>query len=894
MKFAYRRDLDLTKRAGLQLLPSKTQSRLLLLLLLIAISILPTKATAQLAASSWPKTRANLANTGSSTASGTVGVAKWSSQLQGYLRCAPAVGADGNIYVGDDSGNFYSINASTGVINWTFPIPAGTSAGSNDVETTPAIAADGTIYFVTLGGDLFALNPNGSVKGVVPGSQTSNVAPTIGPDGTVYFVSSGGLLTAFDPATVNILWSVNIGSIGGTPAIAGDGTLYVGAANSLFSLDSATGATKWSVPIQIGNTQFSTLHPPILTSNAVILTGEYDVISISLTTQKILWDFNSFNQTSKALQYAPAISPDFSTVYLDIQGTCFAIDAATGNTKWHTTVSANGNHAGVVIVGGDGTVYDGVDNPTLAALSPAGGILWQINLYNGTQETTADMSMGPDGTVFISPQAPAGGPGLLRAVWGNDFATLTFNPSAVTGGGGSTGTITLAQNQPADITFHVTAPNGSPITGLPQDVTVSHLNKNVSQTFKVGTVPVASTQIIPVSASFAFGSISGPLTVNSPGLSSFTLYEPTGSIVGGTGSAEGTVFLNGYAPAGGINVQVSSDNAAAVVTSPANVGVNANSAIFFVQTKAVTAETIAHITVSLGGTSITQALKIEPVGLSTISCPSPIVSATSGTGTIYLNGPVPSGTWNISISSSSSNLTLTPATVSIISPASSGTFNYKAKTVLTASTVKITATYNGASISETVSLIPIQVASVTFNPTSVVGLTDPTGTVTINSPAPTGGTHVDLATSNDAVAGIPSYVTVLKGHTSVTFKASTHAVNANSSVSISATAGGVTKSAALTVTPPVITSVTLNPTSVKGPAPSTGTVKIGSEAPKGGLVVQLSSNSSNASVLASVMIPAGATSTTFKVTTKKVSATSSAMITASTSTGSKSADLTIK
>src|SRR5207237_9640603 len=103
----------------------------------------------------------------------------------------------------------------------------------------------------------------------------------------------------------------------------------------------------------------------------------------------------------------------------------------------------------------------------------------------------------------------------------------------------------------------------------------------------------------------------------------------------------------------------------------------------------------------------------------------------------------------------------------------------------------------------------------------------------------------------------------------------TSMVSVSTPVTISVTGGGVTRSATLTVnpagTPPpssTLSALTVNPTSVTGGNPSTGTVTLSSVAPAGGTVVSLSSNQPGAaSVPASVTVPAGATSPHLTVTT---------------------------
>ncbi len=80
---------------------------------------------------------------------------------------------------------------------------------------------------------------------------------------------------------------------------------------------------------------------------------------------------------------------------------------------------------------------------------------------------------------------------------------------------------------------------------------------------------------------------------------------------------------------------------------------------------------------------------------------------------------------------------------------------------------------------------------------------------------------------------------------------------------------------------PILSSLTLNPTSVVGGNSSQGTVTLSGAAPPGGAVVNLSSsNTTVATVPPSVTVLAGATSATFTVTTSAVAAPTSVTISA--------------
>jgi len=90
-----------------------------------------------------------------------------------------------------------------------------------------------------------------------------------------------------------------------------------------------------------------------------------------------------------------------------------------------------------------------------------------------------------------------------------------------------------------------------------------------------------------------------------------------------------------------------------------------------------------------------------------------------------------------------------------------------------------------------------------------------------------------------------------------------------------------------------LSSVSMSPTSVVGGNNSTGTVRLSSAAPAGGVVVTLSDNSSAVSVPAGVTVNAGATSANFTATTTSVTSSTSSTITATYNGTSRTATLTV-
>ncbi len=191
---------------------------------------------------------------------------------------------------------------------------------------------------------------------------------------------------------------------------------------------------------------------------------------------------------------------------------------------------------------------------------------------------------------------------------------------------------------------------------------------------------------------------------------------------------------------------------------------------------------------------------------------------------------------------------------------------------------------------------PATLSALSVNPSSTVGGTSSTGTVTLTAAAPSGGAVVSLSSSNSAVAAVPATVTIAAGATGASFNITTSTVAANTGATLTGTYDGTTRTATLTVTPPPaasLQSVTVNPSSVTGGASSQGTATLSSAAPAGGAVIALSSGNAAVSVPANLTIAAGGTTGTFSAATSTVAVSTLVTITASYAGVTRTATLTV-
>jgi acetyl esterase/lipase len=285
-----------------------------------------------------------------------------------------------------------------------------------------------------------------------------------------------------------------------------------------------------------------------------------------------------------------------------------------------------------------------------------------------------------------------------------------------------------------------------------------------------------------------------------------------------------------------------------------------------------------------------------PVLLSLTAAPTSVIGGATATGTVTLDSPAPAGGAVVSLSTGSSAVATVPASVTVAAGATSATFTVTSKPVAATATVSLGASYRGVARAASLTVQAPVLSGLTLTPATVVGgCATSTGKVTLTGKAPTGGFVITLANSNPAAA-VPASVAVPAGASSATFPIPTTTVAATQSGAVSASFGGGTKSATLTVRPVGLLSLALSPNPVVGPGSVTGTVTLECAAPPGGITVTLSSTATAVARpdAPSLTIPAGSSTGTFPVSTADVSAVSTATIKATANGTNKSVLLTVQ
>jgi len=468
--------------------------------------------------------------------------------------------------------------------------------------------------------------------------------------------------------------------------------------------------------------------------------------------------------------------------------------------------------------------------------------------------------------------------------------SLSLSPSTVLGGSTSTDTVTLSGPAPTGGATVALSSGNTAVAMIPAgSVTVPAAA--TSATFTLDSQPVTANTSATISANYNSSTQTAVLTVQSAIPTGITLAPAT--VIGGSNST-GTVALNGPAPAGA-TIALSSSNSA-VASVPASVAPSGTTATFTVTTQPVASTTSVTISATYGSATQTATLTVQPTpALVSLSLkPAAVTGGVNSVATATLSAPAPTG--GLVVNLSSSNLAVaSPGTLTVAGGSTSGTATITTQAVTATTAVKMSATLGSVTKVANLTVRAATLTSVTLSPVSLIGASDSTATITLSGEAPAGGAVIAFSSSDASVASLPSSATVAAGATSVKVTVQTQPVSATTSVTISAVYSTVTRTAKLSVRPPALASINVNPSSVPGGSDATATVTLSGPAMASGAAVALSSsNTAAATVPASITVPAGTTTASATVSTNAVKTQTTVRIIGKYAGVAKSATLTVQ
>lgn len=534
----------------------------------------------------------------------------------------------------------------------------------------------------------------------------------------------------------------------------------------------------------------------------------------------------------------------------------------------------------------DTTVALSVSNSSLVALPS------EVVIPTGSRSAKVTMTANSTsiGTVTVSATlgsvSKADSTNLVRPSLYSISSSSTLTHGQVANGTVTLSAITLA---PVDVTLVSSSPS---VASVPAKVTIPAGAK--SATFAITTKSPGS---VSITASFGGVIKSKSITVKSIEVSSITL---TTSIKAGQ-TVNGSIRLTTTAPSGGQVVTLSA-NPGGTLTFPATVTVpgGVQTATFAVTNGSHAGDISVVISATANTVTKTKTVtaKADPVLgpslVSIVAAPNPSGSSSDIAVVVSFSSPTTSAGMTISFTSSNSSLLTAPPTENVTSGYSGLITLATSRTVTSPTTVTLTATSSGGSVSTDIRLQPWAVERVTA-PTSVVGPRTASVTVYLTGAAPSGGATVSLSTNN-ALVSVPTSVVIPAGAISASFTATASQSPSTVGVSIQATAFGNTVSTVMAVGPMGLAGFGTVTNPVTGGNSGSFNITANTVAPEGGAVISVtSSNPAVLQVPATVLLPfGGGTSVTPTYTTSPVSVATNVTITASLNGSSISKVVTVR
>ena len=221
------------------------------------------------------------------------------------------------------------------------------------------------------------------------GNADFDSSPALAADGTIYVGSVNGRLFAFNPDG-SLDWNYSLDSaIYSSPAIATDGSIYFGSNdNSLHAL-SPEGDSKWSFPT--GNVVRSS---PAVDVDGRIYFGSYDdsVYALEANGSQI-WSY----PTGGDIYSSPLVGADGVIYVGSLDSYLYALTTA-GTLKWRYQTS--GGIYSSPAQAPDGSIYVGSDDNYLHAIArDDGSRLWRY--HTGSYDVYSSPAIGADGTIYV-------------------------------------------------------------------------------------------------------------------------------------------------------------------------------------------------------------------------------------------------------------------------------------------------------------------------------------------------------------------------------------------------------------------------------------------------------------------------------------------------------------
>ncbi|MCB9758403.1 MAG: PQQ-binding-like beta-propeller repeat protein [Alphaproteobacteria bacterium] len=321
---------------------------------------------------------------------------RWSLSLGGEIRCSPALGPDGRLYIGTKQKNLFAVDTASGRVAWSRRV-------DYQFDTnTPVVDQDGNVY--APGWNTVSYDPRGAQRwSFSPDGGLVLSSGWLGADGDLYMTSTEWqkkttpTLYRLDTRSGRAVWSVPfpaLSEILSTPIeVAGGLICFASEDGKVYAFNKANGAL--TVAFNLGAPM--TCRPAASadgTTVFVITTGSGANRVVALDTSTLPWT-EAWSVTPPGFAPStladPLCTPTASRVYA---GGRRLVAICDGSVLWQTTEDV---HATRLVFDANQTVYVGREDERISAIDDQGRVLWTLDHGNDGVGVAID----DDGVLYV-------------------------------------------------------------------------------------------------------------------------------------------------------------------------------------------------------------------------------------------------------------------------------------------------------------------------------------------------------------------------------------------------------------------------------------------------------------------------------------------------------------
>lgn len=314
-----------------------------------------------------------------SAAQSSGGDTDWEYDTGATVRSSPTV--VGNfVYVGNDTGRVYALNASTANERWTFD-----TGGS--VRSSPLVVDD-LVFIGSNDNNLYAIDAESGEEEWAFETGGSVVSSPVVVEKTAFVGSRDGNVYAINAETGRQSWRYETGGrVDGSPVVV-NGTVFIGSEDTtLYALDADSGEEVWTFETG-GEIQTS---PTVANEMVYVSSEDSNVYAVDIDSGEEQWSEGLYRNGGLTAPTVAEGTYSRDTLFVADNVRVHALNAAVGGPRWSTRFSGSNPVAPTVI---NNNVYVGDDNAVA------------LDAENGEELWSEDMGMtsaptGADGMVFV-------------------------------------------------------------------------------------------------------------------------------------------------------------------------------------------------------------------------------------------------------------------------------------------------------------------------------------------------------------------------------------------------------------------------------------------------------------------------------------------------------------